>query len=181
LKKIGQLWLFDVAGELDARIAITLFLDRIDVAGGLRMVAASDHKLHPRMAVSHPAKSLNHQLQALIRSPLTERQNAVHRVTATRKFRKLGATGEHSVGSQVNVSATIFFIQNLAVSRHEHRNRIRHQEHSRCHCSRHAVHPLETDTSIAEFNRVHQMMQGHVREASAHPRQNGSHQPGKCD
>jgi len=51
LKKIGELGLFDVAGELDARIAITLFLDRIDVAGGLRMVTAGDHKLHPGMPV----------------------------------------------------------------------------------------------------------------------------------
>ena len=145
------------------------------------MVTASDHKLHPGMPVSHPTKSLNHQLQTLIRSPLTERQNAVHRVTATGKFRKFGATRQHSVGSQVDVSATIFFIQNLAVSWHEHRNRIRHQEHPCGHGSRHPVHPLEADTSIPEFNRVHQMVQSHVRETSSHPRENGSHESGKCD
>jgi hypothetical protein len=145
------------------------------------MVAASDHQLDPRMPLSHPAKSLNHQLQTLIGSPLAERQNAVHRVTATRKFRKFGATGEHSVGSQVDVSPTIFVIQNLAVSWHEHRNRIRHQEHPGCHCARHPVHALETDTSVPEFNRIHQMVQSHVRETSSHPRQNGSHESGKCD
>ena len=86
------------------------------------MVAASDHKLHPRMPVSNPAKAINHEFQSLVGSPLTERQNAVHWITATRKFRKFGTTREHSVRSEVDVPATIFFIENLAVSRHEHRN-----------------------------------------------------------
>ena len=99
-----------------------LLLHRVDVASGLRMVAASNYQLGVRNFCRNVFERLHHQLEALVSSPLAERENAVLRITAAREVRELRAVGEDAVRAQMNVVAAVLVVQDLAIAGHQHRD-----------------------------------------------------------
>jgi hypothetical protein len=92
------------------------------------MVSSADHQPGLGQSFRNVAKSVDHQLQALVCSPLPEGQNAVLRIATPGQIRILRFSGENAMRTQMNVVATVFFMQDLAISRHEHGNRVGHQE-----------------------------------------------------
>jgi len=65
---------------------------------------------------------LDHEFEALVSSPLAKGQDAMRRRAPTREVRKLWPPGQQSVSSQVDIVATIFVVQNFAISGHQHRD-----------------------------------------------------------
>lgn len=62
-------------------------------------------------------EGVDHELEALIGPPFSKCENS--RSAAHRKIRKFRAPGENSVRAQMDVVATIFIVQNLAISGHQ--------------------------------------------------------------
>jgi hypothetical protein len=56
---------------------------------------------------------------------------------------------------QVNVVSPIFVIQDFAISRHEYRNGVCEQQHSRGHGARHSIEALVTNSDVFEFHGIH--------------------------
>jgi hypothetical protein len=136
------------------------------------MVSSADHQPGIGQSLGNIAKGFDHQFQPLVRSPLPEGQNAVLRIAASGKIRILRFSGKNAMRTQVHVVATIFFMQDLAISRHEHRNGIRQKKHLGGDGSRQTVGARVTNTSIFQIDGVHQMMQGDVGIATG---QTGKH------
>jgi hypothetical protein len=63
----------------------------------------------------------------------------------------------------MNIGSAIFFVQNLAIARHEHRNRIRQQKHARGQRSSHPVEARVAYAGIFQIDGIHQVMQSNVR------------------
>ncbi len=125
LKKIRQSILMNIAGEFNSRISRILFLHRLHVTGSLRMVSSADHQPGIGQSLRDITKGFDHQLQALVRSPLPEGQDAVLQIAAPAQIWILRFSRKNAMRAQVNIVATIFFVKDLAISRHEHRNGIR--------------------------------------------------------
>ena len=145
------------------------------------MVPSCDNQLHVGQFLRDFSKRLNHEFQALVRSPLAERKNPMVGVTATGKFWKLRPSGENSVRPEINILSPIFFVQNLSIAWHQNRNRIRQQKHSGGYRSCRPIHVFETHTRVLQFNRIHQVVQGHMGIIAAQTGQYGRHQPRKSN
>jgi hypothetical protein len=120
LEESGKPVFIDVTGKFDRRISDVLLFQRLNITRRLRVISPPDHKLCIRQCVVHNRERLDHQFKPLIRSPLSECQNAMLRITAPRKVGILRPPRQHSVRTQMNISAAIFFVQNLSITRHEH-------------------------------------------------------------
>jgi len=83
------------------------------------MIAAGNHEPGFRYFFSQAIESLNHELKSFIGSPFPECENPMYRSTAHREIRKFRTPGENSMRAQMDVVATIFIVQNLAISRHQ--------------------------------------------------------------
>jgi hypothetical protein len=174
LKEIRQFILIHVSRELDIW-TLEFFLHRFHIAVRLRMISPANHKLRVWKNTGNDAKSLDHQLQPLVGAPFAKRQYAVLRIAAPGKIRILRSLREYAVRTKVNVIAPIFLVQNFPVSRHEHGNRIRKQQHSCGERPRHTIEARVPNARVLQIHSIHQMMQGHMRVAAAHAR----HQRGK--
>jgi hypothetical protein len=86
------------------------------------MISPADYELCVRQRVVDNPERLDHQLEPLVRSPFSKCQNAVLRIAPPGKVGILRSPRQHTVRSQMNISAAIFFVQNLPITRHEHRN-----------------------------------------------------------
>lgn len=75
---------------------------------------------------------------------------------------------------EMHVIPAVFFMQNIAVSRHEYRHRICQEKHSRRKSASESIGAGMADASIFQIDRVHQMMKGDVGVAAGEPRQHGS-------
>jgi hypothetical protein len=140
------------------------------------MISPADHELGIRQRLVHNRKRLDHQLEPFVRSPLSEGQNAVLWIAAAGKVGILRAARQNSMRSQMHVGSAIFFVENLPIARHEHRNRIREQKHPRGQRSSHPVEARVPHASVLQIDCVHQMMQGNVRVAAAQAREQRSKQ-----
>jgi hypothetical protein len=138
------------------------------------MISPADYELGIRQRFTHNRERFNHQFKPLVRSPLSECQNAVLGIAPPGKVGVFRPSRQHSVRSQMHVGAAIFFVQNLPIARHEHRDRIREQKHARGHRSGHPVKARVAHAGIFQIDGVHQVMQGHVRVAAAYAREQRS-------
>jgi hypothetical protein len=166
LEEFRQMILMHVSRELNCGIVCAQFPHQFDIACGLRMVSASDDQLRIRQDVGHSLECVDHEFEALIRSPLTECQNAMLRIAAPGEIRVFRSTGQNTVRPNVNIFATIFFGQYPAIAWHEHRHRIRQEQHSGGNGASHLVNARVTNARILQIDSIHQVMQGDVRVAS---------------
>jgi hypothetical protein len=125
-------------------------------------------------------ESLEHQFETFISSPLTESENAMLRIAADIELRILRAASENAVRAQVNIVASVFVMENPAVAGHEHGDRVRHQEHPRGNGAGEAIEAHVADTCVFEVDSIHQVVQGDVRIAAAHAREQRREQSEKC-
>jgi hypothetical protein len=70
------------------------------------------------------------------------------RISASREIRVLRSLRENAVGTEVNIVVPIFITQDPAISRHEHRDRIRQQKHSGGYRPRRAINPRMPDPRV---------------------------------
>jgi hypothetical protein len=70
------------------------------------------------------------------------------RIAAPREIRVFGSSRENAVRPDVDVVAAIFIMQDPAITRHEHGNRIRQQKHSGGDRPSHAIDPWMPDPRI---------------------------------
>jgi hypothetical protein len=74
----------------------------------------------------------------------------------------------------MHIVPAVLVVKNLAVSGHQHRHRIRQEQHLRRHGPGCAIQPLAANPRILQLHRVHQMMEGYVGIASAQASKQGS-------
>lgn len=97
---------------------------------------------------SNHIEGLDHKLEPFVGPPFTERQNAVDRSTTPREVGKLGPAREDAVGPQVDVVPSVLIVQDLAIAGHEHRDRVRKQQHSRRERAREPIDRLVTNSDV---------------------------------
>jgi hypothetical protein len=97
LEKIRELILAHVAGEFNVWIADTALLDRFDVSVRMGMIAPGNHQLCIGQTPLQSLESGNHKLQPLVRSPFSERKNAVLRIATAREVGELGTSSQSAV------------------------------------------------------------------------------------
>jgi hypothetical protein len=181
LKKIGQAIFIQITGKLHSRIVGPLLLDGFNIPGSLRMVAAGNYQPGIGQLRRHDLERVDHEFEALIGSPLAERENAMFGIAAPRKVGRFGPGSQNAVRADVNIVAAILFVQNFTVSGHEHRNRIGQQQHSGSDGASHAVSACVTNAGILQVYGVHQMVQGDMGVTASQTREERSKQPGKRD
>ena len=145
------------------------------------MVSPADHQPGIGQSLRNITKGFDHQLQAFVRSPLPEGQDAVLRIAAPGKIWILRFSGENAMRAQVNVVATIFFMQDFAIPRHEHRNGVGKKQHLGGESSRQTVGARVANTSIFQIHGVHQVMQRDMGIATGETGKNRGEKPGKSN
>jgi hypothetical protein len=81
----------------------------------------------------------------------------------------------------MNIVAPVFLVQNFAISRHQHRYRIRQEQEPGCEGARRFVDARMSNARVLQIDRVHQMMQGDVGVAASKTREQWGEQSGKRD
>jgi hypothetical protein len=140
------------------------------------MIPSGDDQLGVGQGCAHNLERLNHQLEPFVSSPFAEGQYAVLWVAAPGKVRILGSARQNAMGSNVDIVVAILFMQDLPIPRHEHRNRIREQEHSGGNSAGRAVGARVSNPCILQIDGIHQVMQGDMGVAAAQTRQQRSKQ-----
>ncbi|MCU1300801.1 MAG: hypothetical protein JWQ87_1085 [Candidatus Sulfotelmatobacter sp.] len=138
------------------------------------MIPSTDNQLCVGHCSSHNLERFNHELQAFVGSPFSESEDPVLGITTPGEIRILGPTCQNAVGTHVNIIVPIFFMENLAVSRHQDGNRIREQQHSGRDSARGPIQTRVSHAGVFQVHRVHQMVQGNVSVAAAQACQQGS-------
>lgn len=89
------------------------------------MITSTDNELRVGKSLCHHVEGFNHEFETFISSPLSECQNAMLGIAAARKIRVLGTLSQSAVGAYMYVVTTVFFIEDLAITGHKNRDRIR--------------------------------------------------------
>ena len=131
LEHFCQVLLWNISGELDAGISGALFLHGFDITSGLRMIASAHHQPCMRQSLFYKLKSLQHEFQSFVGAPFSKGQNAMLGIAAPREVGKFGPLNQDAVRAKVHVVTAVSLVQNLAISRHQHRYGIRQQKHLR--------------------------------------------------
>ena len=84
------------------------------------MVAPANNQFGVWQFLCHDLESLDHEFKPLICSPFSEGQDAVLWITAAREIRVFRSGRQDTVRTQVNIIAAVFFVQDLAISRHQY-------------------------------------------------------------
>jgi hypothetical protein len=92
-------------------------------------------------------------------------------ISTAREIGEFRPACQNPVSAQVNIVPSVFVIQNFAIAGHQNGDGIRKQKHARGNRAGEPVHPFITNADVFQFDRVHQVMQGHVSIASAQARQ----------
>lgn len=129
--------------------------DRFGVTRCLRMISTGNHKPCLRDSLSETIESVDHELKTLVGSPFSECKNSMYRSAAHREVGKFRTPGKNSVRAQMDVIASVFVVQNLAISGHQDRYGVGEQKHACRHRACHAIEPLMTNTSIGQLNSIH--------------------------
>jgi hypothetical protein len=101
------------------------------------------------------------------------------RISAQREIGVLRSLRKNPVRPQVDIVVPIFVMQDPAISRHEHRDRIRQQKHSGGDRPSRAIDPRMPNSRIFQVDSIHQVVEGHVGIATANARQQRGDQPHK--
>ncbi len=139
LKQIGQRVFRNVSAELDARVSGAALFDGFDVAGRLRVVTTGNHEFGVGQPLTDRTKGFDHKFEALICAPLAESKNVVGGGATAGKIGEFRPARQNAMRAQVDVIASIFVIQNLAIAGHEHGDGIGEQQHARRHCTRETI------------------------------------------
>ncbi|MGA8273571.1 MAG: hypothetical protein WB919_18555 [Candidatus Sulfotelmatobacter sp.] len=89
------------------------------------------------------------------------------RIAAEFEAGKFGLPREDAVGAEMNVIATVFFVQDLAIAGHQHRDGVGEQKHFCSDGSGQAIGAGMADAGVFQIHRVHQVMQSHMGVAAA--------------
>lgn len=81
----------------------------------------------------------------------------------------------------MHVLAAILLQENLAIARHENRNRIGHEEQSGRYSATSAIKLREIHTRIVEVHGVHQVVQRYMGVVAIQPAQQRKSEPAKSD
>lgn len=167
LKQICQPLLRNVSTKVDARVAGVLLLHRFDIAVCLRMIPPSDDELHVGELFCNQVEGLHHQFEFFVGSPFSKSKNAVSRISSAREVGEFGPARQDAVRAQMNIVPPVLVVQNFAIAGHENGNRIRKQEHACGDRACKAIQLFIANADVFQFHSVHQVMQGHMRIASA--------------
>jgi hypothetical protein len=140
------------------------------------MISAGDDQFRFRHFHSQQIKGLDHQFEALVGAPFAECENAVNWIAASREIRKFRSPGQNAVRPQVHIIPAVLVIQNLSITRHQHRNGVGKQKHARSDSSREAIKMLVANSNILQFHCIHQVMKCDVCIAATQAGEKGRHQ-----
>ena len=178
LEQIAKIVFVHISRELNIGISGALLAHGLHISRNLGMVGSRNHQLRIRKLRAHQTEGFDHQFETLVRSPFPEGQNAM-RMPAPRQVRILRPVRENSVSSYVHVIAPILVRKDFAISGHQHRDRVRQQQHAGRDRARHPVSAGEANPEIFQIDGVHQMMQRNVRVAPGHAGEQGQRQSSK--
>ncbi|MGE5055735.1 MAG: hypothetical protein ACM3WP_16375 [Acidobacteriota bacterium] len=140
------------------------------------MISAGYDQSCFRHLLSEQIERLDHQFEALVSAPLSECENAVNRIAASREIREFRPSGQNAMRPQVHIVAAILVIQNLSIAWHQYRNGVGKQKHARSDRSRKAIKMLVPNSDILQLHRIHQVMKCDVRVAATQTGKKGRHQ-----
>ncbi len=166
----------NVAGEFNSGIPFPLFFQRFDITAGMGMIASSDDELSVGNLLGDDVEGIDHHFQAFISPPFAEGENSMFGIAASRKVRRLRSLRQDAVRSHMHVVAAIFFRQNFAIPRHEHRHGIRQQQNSRGHRARPTISSREANSRVLQIDGIHQVMQRDMGVAAIQPCEKRRHQ-----
>jgi hypothetical protein len=138
------------------------------------MISSRHNQGHIGQLSRHNFERLDHQFESLVGSPFSEGENAVVGIAAPRKIWILGTLRKNSMGAHVHILPAIFLSQNLPVSRHQDRNRVRQEKNFGGHDARRLIRAGMTNPGIFQVDGVHQVMQRDVCITSAQAREHRS-------
>jgi hypothetical protein len=162
LKKIRQAIFVHISGEFNIWIRLVLLLHRLDIACSLRMVASAHDQRRIGHGLREQVEGLNHQLEPLVGSPFAKSENAMLRISAPGKIGILRLSDEDAVRAEVDIVATVSFMEDLAIAGHEHGNRISEQQHFGGNGAAQTVGALVPHAGVFQIHGIHEMVQGHV-------------------
>ncbi len=144
------------------------------------MVASTDDESRLRNASGYGLECFDHEFQPFVGAPFPECENAQLRISAPGKVRIFRHRGENSVRTEMHIVAAVFLAQNLAIAGHQDRNRVREQQNPGGQPSAKTVSAGVSYPRVREIDRIHEVMQSHVRVASAHAGEQRREQAEKC-
>ena len=112
------------------------------------MISAGNHEFRLGQLRSNRIEGLDHKLEPFVGSPFAEGQNAVDRCTTSREVGEFRPSRQNAVGPQVDVVPSVLIVQDLAIAGHEHRDRVRKQQHSRRERAREPIDRLVTNSDV---------------------------------
>ena len=178
MKQRGNILFGDVADEFDLRLMGALVRHLLEVAGRLGVVGSGNDQLGVRNLADDGREAFDEKLQPLVGAPLSEGEDAMLGIAATREIRVLGASRQSSVAAHIHRPAAVLAAQDVAIGGHHHRNRVGEQQHLGAEKAAQPVHPGKLDAGVLEIDRFHQLMEGDVgvvpgqadsrRDADAH-------------
>jgi hypothetical protein len=122
LEKTGQGIFLHVAGKLDSRVSSMFLFHLLHIAVGLGMVASGDHQPRMGQGFRDQMKSLDHEFEPFVSSPFAEGEDAVFGITPSRKVGIFRPPRKYPVRTKMYILASIFFVENFPVARHQHRH-----------------------------------------------------------
>jgi hypothetical protein len=81
----------------------------------------------------------------------------------------------------MNIVTAILIIQDLAISGHEHGHGVRKQKHPRGHRTSESIETFMAHSCVFQFDRIHEVMQGHMRISSTQSRKQRRHEAAESD
>jgi hypothetical protein len=163
----------DVASELDSWISGIRFPHRLNIARGLGMITAGNHKPGVWKSLRKNIKGLNHELQPLVRSPLAKGKDPM-RVASAGEVRIFGPARQNTVRTHMHIVSTIFLVQYPPVARHQDGDGVCQQQHP---CREFSCEPVgggKAHPRVFQIYSVHQVVQRHVGVASTQARKKRS-------
>src|SRR5260221_14661261 len=125
----------------------------------------------------HYLESSDHQFETFVGSPLAECEDSMLRIAALREIWILRPLRQNAVGAHMYIFAAIFFGEDLPVSWHQHRDRIRQEKNLGRNDTRNPVGTRMTNPDILQVNGVHQVMQRDMRVPAAQACEHRSKKP----
>ena len=145
------------------------------------MISPCNHESGLRELWSEQIESLDHEFETLVRAPFPKGQNTVGGSSTTRKVGEFGAASQQAVGAKMNIVAAVLVVQDLAVSRHKNRHRVRKQKHPRRHRTSKSIQALVAHAYVLQFDRIHEVVQSHMGITSTQAGEQRRHEAAESD
>ncbi len=102
-------------------------------------------------------------------------------ISPPRKIRIFRPPSQDTVRPHVHVVATVFFLKDPPVSRHQHGDRVRQQEHSGSNGTGQPIGASVPDPRVFEIDGVHEVVQCHVGVVPTEARKKRGEQSGESN